>query len=617
MAKIRGIGFLKLILFSLIIINSAVHSVFAQLDTIHWIPPLHSRDNSQIAKHFVYLSTPITTPFVVTIKDGAGNILATPSVSNAIPFVYQVGNGQNPGTPSFVPIDSLNVILKSSGLILTAPQVFYANLRVQSAAQADCLSAKGRAAAGTTFRVGGFPMSLTGQQTSWDFSAGIMATANNTTVTISGYNPGVVFADGSSPFSSPSLTFALNQGECYVVAGYTNTAANLRGFIGALVQSNNPIVLNNGNLLGNITNAGAGGQDIGIDQSVPVNKIGQQYVLIEGNGSPQTEIPIVIAHYNNTDIFVNGNPVPIATINAGQYYMVPNANYQGVCNQNMHIRTSQPAYMYQSLAGAAANETNALNFIPPYGCGLPDTIDNIPFVEKIGTTTYTGGVMIFTQQGATLKINGVVQTCAEPVLSAPWETYYITGLTGNITITSTGGVAAGIFGKNGNAGYAGYYAGFSSFILPSAGTDTAICNGSSITLDGNGSGNYNWSPSTGLSNTTIANPVANPTSTTTYTVIVTDSKGCSSNASVTVKVNQFPVTNISSQVNVSCNSGSNGSAAVSASGGVPPYTFSWYPSGGTNAIATGLSAGFYTVTVTDSIACNSSTQTVTITQPTV
>src|ERR1035437_565891 len=455
MAKIRGIGFLKLILFSLIIINSAVHSVFAQLDTIHWIPPLHSRDNSQIAKHFVYLSTPITTPFVVTIKDGAGNILATPTVSNASPFVYTIGNGQNPGTPTFIPIDSLNIVLKKSGLILSAPQVFYANLRVRSASQADCLSAKGRAAAGTTFRVGGFPMS--GNSATWDFSAGIMATANNTTVTISGYNPGVVFA-GVTFISTPSVIVTLNQGECYVVAGYTNTPANITGFIGALVQSNNPIVLNNGNLLGNITNSG-GGQDIGIGQSVPVNKIGQQYILIEGNGSPQTEIPIVIAHYNNTDIFVNGNPVPIATINAGQYYMVPNANYQGVCNQNMHIRTSQPAYMYQSLAGAAANETNALNFIPPYGCGLPDTIDNIPFVEKIGTTTYTGGVMVFTQQGATLKINGVVQTCAEPVLSAPWETYYITGLTGNITITSTGGVAAGIFGKNGNAGYAGYYKG--------------------------------------------------------------------------------------------------------------------------------------------------------------
>ncbi|RXR20586.1 T9SS type A sorting domain-containing protein [Flavobacterium amnicola] len=73
-------------------------------------------------------------------------------------------------------------------------------------------------------------------------------------------------------------------------------------------------------------------------------------------------------------------------------------------------------------------------------------------------------------------------------------------------------------------------------------------------------------------------------------------------------------TNISSQTNVSCNGGSNGSATINASGG-SGFTYSWSPSGGTAATATGLSAGTYTCTVTNSCG-NFTTQNVTITQAT-
>ncbi|WP_374440384.1 SprB repeat-containing protein, partial [Epilithonimonas sp.] len=70
-----------------------------------------------------------------------------------------------------------------------------------------------------------------------------------------------------------------------------------------------------------------------------------------------------------------------------------------------------------------------------------------------------------------------------------------------------------------------------------------------------------------------------------------------------------------SQTNVSCNGGSNGTATVSASGGTAPYTYSWSPTGGTAATATGLAAGTYTVTVTDAVN-NTKTQSFTITEPT-
>ena len=72
------------------------------------------------------------------------------------------------------------------------------------------------------------------------------------------------------------------------------------------------------------------------------------------------------------------------------------------------------------------------------------------------------------------------------------------------------------------------------------------------------------------------------------------------------------VTAASSQINVTCNGGSDGSATVVASGGTT-FTYAWAPSGGSNATASGLTAGNYTCTITNECG-NSTTQTVTITE---
>ncbi|MBY8964044.1 T9SS type A sorting domain-containing protein, partial [Flavobacterium sp. D11R37] len=100
----------------------------------------------------------------------------------------------------------------------------------------------------------------------------------------------------------------------------------------------------------------------------------------------------------------------------------------------------------------------------------------------------------------------------------------------------------------------------------------------------------------------------------TYDVTVTDANGCTATASVTVTQPTALVATAASQVNVLCNGAATGSATVSATGGTGTYTYSWAPSGGTAATATGLMAGTYTVTVTDANGCTA-TQSFTITQP--
>ncbi len=73
------------------------------------------------------------------------------------------------------------------------------------------------------------------------------------------------------------------------------------------------------------------------------------------------------------------------------------------------------------------------------------------------------------------------------------------------------------------------------------GNPAAICAGASVQLNSNiNNGNnpytYSWTPIAGLSDPTIANPVASPSATTVYTLTVTDDDGCQDSDNVTVTV---------------------------------------------------------------------------------
>jgi gliding motility-associated-like protein len=98
-----------------------------------------------------------------------------------------------------------------------------------------------------------------------------------------------------------------------------------------------------------------------------------------------------------------------------------------------------------------------------------------------------------------------------------------------------------------------------------------------------------------------------------YTVTVTDAKGCSATQSVGVSNSSGPSLSLLSSTDVSCKGGNNASASISASGGLAPYTFSW--SGGQSGTSVNnLTAGSHTATVTDANGCSASIQ-VNISEP--
>ncbi|MEO0469225.1 MAG: PKD domain-containing protein [Bacteroidota bacterium] len=73
-----------------------------------------------------------------------------------------------------------------------------------------------------------------------------------------------------------------------------------------------------------------------------------------------------------------------------------------------------------------------------------------------------------------------------------------------------------------------------------AGPDLTICRGFGLPLQGSGGLSYQWTPGTGLSDPTIANPIASPNNSTTYTLSVFDAFGCEDQDQVEVLVNDLP-----------------------------------------------------------------------------
>lgn len=510
---------------------------FAQLSDKHWIPPLHSRDATVVSQHYVYISTPEVVPFEVTITDGGGTPLAgSPfTISQGNPQVIYIGNNQN--TKMFRPIADVNIVNTNLGLILEGSGDFYASFRVRSQNHAETLVSKGRSGAGTTFRVGSLPQNYDG--TTRNFVTSFMATEDNTTVLVSDYDTDVEFASGSGNITANSQTFTLNEGESVILSGYCNIPANLTGFVGALLSSDKPIVVNTGNALAGMGDAGQG-QDFNLDQIVSLEEVGTEYILVKGNGSANTELPLLIGTDDGTSIYINGSTTPVAIINAGDYFLVPTANYQGVNNNNMYITSDKPIYVYQIIAGDISDATSGLNFIPPLSCFFQKSVDMIPNINFIGSTQFDAAVIAVTYATATISINGTPTTSlAEPVLGTPdWVTYRIPNVNGNVVIESTGPLAVGVFGYSGFAGYGGYYSGFGS---EPRDTQVALCSGYNVNLldeiDGNPETGGTWTPPL-ASGTDIFDPTIDAPGVYNYSYIAT----CAIiDVDITVTIEQAPV----------------------------------------------------------------------------
>ncbi|MBK6836031.1 MAG: T9SS type A sorting domain-containing protein [Bacteroidetes bacterium] len=617
---------------------------FAQLDVKHFIPPLFGREDKGC--HYLTLSTPQTNAFPVTVTDGSGNFITTLTVSNSASISYSLGCND---TSRFLVTEAeLNTALSNEGLILTAQYPFYVNLRVQAGAQAGSLTSKGeKASLGTDFRVG-FMYNNNGQSFRKANVFGFMATENNTTVNITEIRPGVIFrgtTPSGTPLTTQNISVTLNAGQCYVVSEFLDEATatqNINGGNGTRITSDKPIAVNVGTWLGGnaiVSGVPSTGRDLGIDQIVPVETVGSEYVLIKGEGV-DNEQTIVVATQNNTDLFLNGNATPIATINAGDYYVLDGTGYSAF--DNLYLQSSSPVYLYQTTNGSDGttddNERQSgLNFLPPVGCSGGKNVV-LPDVAFIGQAY----INIIANTGANIYVNGTLLGAGDPITgTSSYVTYKLTsGYTGDVNIVSDKLIRVALINLNGNIGASGYFSGFTKDIS----VQTQTINGDNIALEGCVSASFTsgidaptstptvltytigGTATNGIDYSHLDNSITIPAGQTQASVIINSiSDGvpesqeaiyiiyqpdlCSPLDTAYLYINDAdPIEFTLNGTSLTCFDNNTGQITINATGGFQPYTYHvTYPVGQTinytSSPVTGLEAGTYTVQVYDIYGC--------------
>lgn len=225
-----------------------------------------------------------------------------------------------------------------------------------------------------------------------------------------------------------------------------------------------------------------------------------------------------------------------------------------------------------------------------------------PTVSATATpaTICQGGSSSLSGSGASTYTWSGGLAAGSPVTAGPatTTTYTVTG-TSAAGCTGTGSVTLNVAPVTANAG---------SDVIQGA------CASSTNALNGTGTGtaplSYSWLPTTGLSNPAIANPVADPSVTTTYTLTVTNGTGCTATDNILVTVNT-----VTANAGANGNTGACPSSTYNLSGsstGIAPITYTWTPGTGlsnpsiANPVADPAATTNYTLTVSDTYGCTAS-----------
>ncbi|MGZ2371939.1 T9SS type B sorting domain-containing protein [Ancylomarina sp. YFZ004] len=476
------------IIFFLVILSNAAK---AQLDLIHYVPPLYAGTTHEydIEDHWVVITTPSETPIDITIKRGDGTIFQIVNgVSTNTPKSVALGSGTLVNPPlGVINYTSLNKVISDQGLIFTSTEAFYVNIRHKSEIHGLFLTAKGQAGLGTSFRSGHL-FSVRGENVyGWGKDGNnsivnhrshfisVMATVDNTQVTFSDIKVGNLTSDTKNALPvTGDITVNLNAGQSYVLGADHKflTAADVNRLNGTHITSDKPIAVNSGSWTGGASLNSW--QDIGVDQIVPEDLVGREYILLKGKGNNETERPIVVATKDNTNIFVNGsatkiNPTPL---NAGDYYAIETSYYTAdgtmliICNEDVYLYQTTSASDRTSGSIDYAYATVGMNFIPAISSLGFRQVD-IPFVNQVGT----GIVAIYAQKGANVFVNKsttpLSQSSAKPITgNEEWVVYKYSTSDENVSVMSNKAIYVALSVEDNAVGAAGYFSGFTKAISP-------------------------------------------------------------------------------------------------------------------------------------------------------
>ena len=505
----------KVFLLHCFLMLSCANDVFAQLSTVHYIPPFFTSKiaHNSIDDYVLLLSTPSDTSFYVKIYEGTDQKpMDSLLISSQQYAKYDIKN-KKPNLGILRDVTFLNKALDAHGLYLEATFPFFANLRGFSRAHGISITSKGKAALGTSFRTGHLYAGVNDNENTYNLcyhSIGIMATANNTKVSFSDFKKGTVFirtkTEGKNKKQWTSLPHdvVLQKGESYLIA---EAAADFdhgdeNKSFGTLIESTKPIAVISGSSI-MINPNGGGGYDAGYDQIVPTNALGKKYVLLKGEGGENVECTVVVATENATTIEINGR-LQSVRLNAGDYYLVEGYHFDG--GNNLYIETNNKVAVYQTTFGSAAAVTASLNFIPPLNdCSSSNEVylSDLSFMGDnavINVITKTNSEIEFIDTDSKKSI-GTVYANKSNVNYDPkheWFThkFYVPKGVNAVTVISDDAISVSMTNYSGVIGAASYFSGFllTPIIVPLGGK-LAFYDKESLTLrlkQGNAFKEFRW-----------------------------------------------------------------------------------------------------------------------------
>jgi PKD repeat protein len=341
-----------------------------------------------------------------------------------------------------------------------------------------------------------------------------------------------------------------------------------------------------------------------------------QNVTFNAPGCYQVSLLVANAFGNDSEVrncYINvvagGAGAPVANFTANTSSICA-----GSCISFTDLSLNNPTAWSWSFPGATPSTSSSQN--PTNICySTPGTYSvTLTAINSNGSNniTQTNYITVFAEPVASAGNNITVCTGSSAQLNATGGTTYswspTTGLSNpnvaNPFVSPTATTTYTVTVSNGPCSSIATVTVSVSSITANAGNDASICLGSSTQLQASGGVTYSWSPTTGLSNPSSANPTAFPTQTTVYTVTATDGV-CTASDQVIVTVNALPQTPVISQPGFDLESTSAVSYQWSLNGvQLPGATFqTLFPA----------QTGDYTVTIFDANGCSATSAPFTVT----
>jgi gliding motility-associated-like protein len=361
------------------------------------------------------------------------------------------------------------------------------------------------------------------------------------------------------------------------------------------------------------TNVGCSAGSNGTATVTPLGGTGgYNYSWSPSGGTAATAIDLVAGSYTCTITDTNGCSLqktftitqPTAlTATTTQTNVAINGYSSGVATVSVSGGTAEYSYLWSPSGGTAASATGLAAGI--YTCAIMDangcqTTKTVTITEPTALVASTSQTNVLCK-GASTGVATVNVSGAVGPYTYSWLPSGGTGATANNLVADT--YVCKITDANNSIITREFTITEPTLLAASSSqTDVAcyagVTGAASVSVSGGTAPyTYSWYPSGGLG-ASVSNLAAG-----TYTCTITDANGCTLTKPFTIAQPLAALTATQDQTNVSCNSGSNGTATVFVSGGTSNYTYSWTNSSSTSATASGLVAGSYACTVTDAHGC--------------